>query len=348
MMEEEEETFNYWCHFCKKAIWIEDPESQREENGGELTCPICKSDFIEAIDPADPPQAFIQANNSSPSSSSNSTTSSSSNAANNANNSDTSNGNLNSNANNQTPQMGSMGGVNPNFNLNFQFSPMNPQMGPMGGNIRQFRFNLNMGPRPPFPPGQAPPQAQAHPQAHPLFNPIQMFLQNFHVPNPQGNNNQMGFDGLLQMLFPPMQGQMGDYVFGDQSLDRIISQLMEQYQPRSAAPGVSEQEIDALPLIEITESHINEKTDCPICRDGFKLGEKVPQLRCHHFFHKECITPWVKVNGTCPVCRATVRQTDNQNSNEPLSSNSPSTNSNPNSNPNPNLNSNANPNLEQQ
>ena len=29
-----------------------------------------------------------------------------------------------------------------------------------------------------------------------------------------------------------------------------------------------------------------------------------PQLRCSHRFHRECLAKWLKLNPTCPVCRA--------------------------------------------
>ncbi|EGF99169.1 uncharacterized protein MELLADRAFT_73436 [Melampsora larici-populina 98AG31] len=49
------------------------------------------------------------------------------------------------------------------------------------------------------------------------------------------------------------------------------------------------------------ESEIGE---CAICKDAFMMEEECMELPCHHIFHSEdCITPWLKRNGTCPVCR---------------------------------------------
>ena len=45
-------------------------------------------------------------------------------------------------------------------------------------------------------------------------------------------------------------------------------------------------------------------TVCPICLDGFNVEkEAVTQLECKHFFHVECIKPWLVEHNTCPTCR---------------------------------------------
>lgn len=34
---------------------------------------------------------------------------------------------------------------------------------------------------------------------------------------------------------------------------------------------------------------------------------KVPSLKCKHQFHKKCLTNWIKIKETCPMCRADVK-----------------------------------------
>lgn len=65
--------------------------------------------------------------------------------------------------------------------------------------------------------------------------------------------------------------------------------------------------IDHFPMIVLGESRqlprLNQDT-CAIC-----LGEYEPKdtLRivpvCNHYFHAQCIDPWLKLNFTCPLCR---------------------------------------------
>ncbi|EEF44516.1 E3 ubiquitin-protein ligase RNF115 [Ricinus communis] len=42
---------------------------------------------------------------------------------------------------------------------------------------------------------------------------------------------------------------------------------------------------------------------CAVCLEDFEPKEIVMLTPCNHMFHEECIVPWVKSNGQCPVCR---------------------------------------------
>ena len=69
--------------------------------------------------------------------------------------------------------------------------------------------------------------------------------------------------------------------------------------------GVSQNFIDSLDRVPKKQL---KKTDvCPICAEPF-LDDQYPlvvQLPCHpsHKFDLECIAPWLKLQGTCPLDR---------------------------------------------
>ncbi|BBG99310.1 RING/U-box superfamily protein [Prunus dulcis] len=42
---------------------------------------------------------------------------------------------------------------------------------------------------------------------------------------------------------------------------------------------------------------------CAVCLEDFEPRQEVMLTPCRHMFHEECIVPWVKSNGHCPVCR---------------------------------------------
>lgn len=47
----------------------------------------------------------------------------------------------------------------------------------------------------------------------------------------------------------------------------------------------------------------DEGKRCAICLDDFEPKEEVMLTPCNHMFHEDCILPWVKSHGLCPVCR---------------------------------------------
>ncbi|PIN18889.1 hypothetical protein CDL12_08434 [Handroanthus impetiginosus] len=42
---------------------------------------------------------------------------------------------------------------------------------------------------------------------------------------------------------------------------------------------------------------------CAVCLDDLESNKFVTVTPCNHMFHEECIVPWVKSQGKCPVCR---------------------------------------------
>ncbi|RRT63072.1 hypothetical protein B296_00042997 [Ensete ventricosum] len=43
--------------------------------------------------------------------------------------------------------------------------------------------------------------------------------------------------------------------------------------------------------------------DCTICLEAFVPNDQVLVTPCNHMFHNDCLVPWVKSQGKCPVCR---------------------------------------------
>ncbi|KAI5779239.1 hypothetical protein EDC01DRAFT_671232 [Geopyxis carbonaria] len=133
------------------------------------------------------------------------------------------------------------------------------------------------------------------------------FLANFlNTPTPRAGEEQ-GFPmppAFLARLFPG-SGAGGDYVYSQSELDRVISQLMEQHQG-NAPPPAPKETIESLPKIKVTEEMVNDGTDCAVCKDDLELGTEVTKLPCKHVYHFECVSKWLEVHDTCPICRHSV------------------------------------------
>ena len=47
----------------------------------------------------------------------------------------------------------------------------------------------------------------------------------------------------------------------------------------------------------------DDKKNCVICMEDFKIGDEVLFIPCLHVFHKNCIIEWFKDHNDCPVCK---------------------------------------------
>lgn len=104
----------------------------------------------------------------------------------------------------------------------------------------------------------------------------------------------------------------------------------------SSATSMSEEEINALPVhkykanapqsdgsrqqVSSSSSVVEKKQDspktdgnttasedgltCSVCLEQVNVGEIIRSLPCLHQFHATCIDPWLRQQGTCPVCKS--------------------------------------------
>lgn len=47
-------------------------------------------------------------------------------------------------------------------------------------------------------------------------------------------------------------------------------------------------------------------TECIICLENYKIGDKISILSCEHFYHKKCLNEWLKKKEECPLCRVEI------------------------------------------
>ncbi|KQK19635.1 E3 ubiquitin ligase BIG BROTHER isoform X1 [Brachypodium distachyon] len=47
----------------------------------------------------------------------------------------------------------------------------------------------------------------------------------------------------------------------------------------------------------------NNLDDCSICLSAFRNRERLITLPCKHNYHAGCVTKWLKIDKTCPVCK---------------------------------------------
>ncbi|XP_026427890.1 RING-H2 finger protein ATL22-like [Papaver somniferum] len=80
--------------------------------------------------------------------------------------------------------------------------------------------------------------------------------------------------------------------------------------PQQSSParnGLDETTIQSYPQVVLCQSRkfLNpENTTCSICLADYTPKDTLKSLPgCNHYFHVNCIDGWLRVNGSCPVCR---------------------------------------------
>lgn len=77
--------------------------------------------------------------------------------------------------------------------------------------------------------------------------------------------------------------------------------------------GATEEQLDALKLVTFVPSLFNDPDDakCSICLGDYEDGEQLRELKCLHYFHKECVDEWLVHKKHCPLCQQDIENAVN-------------------------------------
>ncbi|KAH6772288.1 hypothetical protein C2S52_004920 [Perilla frutescens var. hirtella] len=100
-----------------------------------------------------------------------------------------------------------------------------------------------------------------------------------------------------------------------ENLTALQGQLQQLFHLHDS--GVDQSFIDALPVFNYKAIiGVKDPFDCAVCLSEFEVEDKLRLLpKCSHAFHMDCIDTWLLSHSTCPICRASLVQDFNQNSN---------------------------------
>ncbi|KAJ8000357.1 hypothetical protein DPEC_G00203980 [Dallia pectoralis] len=143
---------------------------------------------------------------------------------------------------------------------------------------------------------------------------VQQFLAGLFANNGNPGIAPAALSGMLH-------SNPGDYVWGQGGLDAVITELLGQFESTGPPPAEKEM-IWSLPMVRVSQEQTDSRLECPVCREEYRVGESVKKLPCIHYFHSDCIVPWLELHDTCPVCRKSLDGVDQsiQTSSEPLES----------------------------
>lgn len=105
--------------------------------------------------------------------------------------------------------------------------------------------------------------------------------------------------------------QRGRRVNRGAEIEELLRQVMEFQATggEGASPGRPHAgaSLEALPTHAVTAEDVAaapaEHRACTVCMEDFRTGEEQRTLPCFHRFHKDCIDPWLRQSGCCPICK---------------------------------------------
>ncbi|XP_045805276.1 E3 ubiquitin-protein ligase RNF181 [Trifolium pratense] len=73
-------------------------------------------------------------------------------------------------------------------------------------------------------------------------------------------------------------------------------------------PSTKQRNEILIPIITVTQTLLtlldpNGVVLCAVCKEAIYVDEEAKQLPCDHLYHNDCITPWLLLRSSCPLCR---------------------------------------------
>lgn len=117
----------------------------------------------------------------------------------------------------------------------------------------------------------------------------------------------INIDFPIPIAVPFLHGNPGDYAWGNAGFDAVITQLLNNLDgSNSGPPPMPREQVDKLPTVKISDDQVkNTNLQCTVCMEDFQVNDIARQLPCEHFFHQDCIVPWLNLHASCPICRKT-------------------------------------------
>lgn len=112
--------------------------------------------------------------------------------------------------------------------------------------------------------------------------------------------------GLINIDFPLpffLHSNPGDYAWGNAGFDAVITQLLNNLDgSNSGPPPMPKDQVENLPTVKISDGQVKKSNlQCTVCMEDFQVGDSARQLPCEHFFHQDCIVPWLNLVSICTI-----------------------------------------------
>ena len=86
----------------------------------------------------------------------------------------------------------------------------------------------------------------------------------------------------------------------------ILNRSLSESKYKPAIPGVTLTKLYVTKGIFQKNNNNNTPQQCLVCLQNIEYNNYTGSLQCSHIFHYECIRKWIRVSGSCPICRHAV------------------------------------------
>ncbi|CAN6320519.1 unnamed protein product [Urochloa humidicola] len=76
----------------------------------------------------------------------------------------------------------------------------------------------------------------------------------------------------------------------------------------SSTGSGNEKKQDGFKAADRTSKTPEDELTCSVCLEQVAVGDLLRSLPCLHQFHAICIDPWLRQQGTCPICKHQVSE----------------------------------------
>lgn len=108
----------------------------------------------------------------------------------------------------------------------------------------------------------------------------------------------------------PLRNDARPHFPGEDVDGMSYERLLEVFGDGTENRGASPEDVASLPVAEIRDPDRELPGDarrCSICLEDFRRGEERTSLPCLHGFHSGCVGRWLVSNGSCPVCKTSIK-----------------------------------------
>ena len=113
---------------------------------------------------------------------------------------------------------------------------------------------------------------------------------------------------LVQLITNLMNSE-----YENDEIENILNYIMNNDENKYGSPPAAKSEINKLKKYVLSKENLNNfgcENSCSVCKEDFAIGNKMMDLPCKHYFHEECLLPWLNQHDSCPICRFELKTDD--------------------------------------